>query len=365
MNEHERDIAGLPFPEATQELEDRMQRLFAASQPQPSDSFVQLMDDSSTVSRSKLTISGGTLMKLSTVACVVAAFVLLAFSLNSKSVAFADVAEKAKAVQTIQYVFHRVYFEEHPIGAVPVQQPDGVYVMRQDIRQVTVETADKLESQLRNTTDEQTASELKLRIELLRHHVDDDKPILEHAVRVRAALGGKERREAIFPPGGDSISNGNTGLQISLDDIRKKRFVLHRTLVQQDGTESRQTALDDDVINALISVPMDAVASLGERNMQGQRAVGFRLTEKMNGGTVYRDYWIDSSTRLPIQIESRFFEAEAKTPTIYSVYDHFTFDEPLKEELFSTDLPPGYTSESAEVKFYASPENETGTEENP
>jgi outer membrane lipoprotein-sorting protein len=73
---------------------------------------------------------------------------------------------------------------------------------------------------------------------------------------------------------------------------------------------------------------------LGEKEIDGVRAVGFRLDDK-TGST---DIWADPDTALPIRIETTFLTE----PRVVVVMTNFQYDVELDESLFSFDPPKGY-----------------------
>ena len=60
---------------------------------------------------------------------------------------------------------------------------------------------------------------------------------------------------------------------------------------------------------------------------------------------------INNVNRRSVRIEKRFFEKGSSTPSIFSVYSDFVYDEPLDDSLFSTEPPPGYGVDQATVTF--------------
>ena len=352
MNELERQIAKLPCPKSSSAFHERIESLFAAENRNESAEIAP-----ETMSVRSLHWSQNMSFRVASVACLVALLIVVnGWLTGTSAVVFADVVQTAKKVKTIQYVFKRVYFGEHPTGGISVQREDGEYEFRTDVRKVAAEIADGFEKELKSTALEKDRRELQLRIDLLRAYTSDDQPILEHAVRVRAAIGGLERRESIFPMSSDSVSNAKTGLNVAFDVVRKKLLIIkHFMKKSEDAEKVPIDHIENDVITRMISIPDDAIESLGERVIEGKEVVGFRQTTQMNGGTVYNDYWVERTTRLPVVIEGRFFDEGEKKPSIYSEYRDFVFDEPLDESLFSTVAPEGYTTKDVAAVFLSAP----------
>jgi outer membrane lipoprotein-sorting protein len=76
---------------------------------------------------------------------------------------------------------------------------------------------------------------------------------------------------------------------------------------------------------------------LGEKEIDGRRAIGFRLV----GYAMVIDLWGDPQTRLPIRAEGR----AQSWPNIGWIASDFEFNVDLDESLFSTEPPPGYSVE--------------------
>ena len=74
--------------------------------------------------------------------------------------------------------------------------------------------------------------------------------------------------------------------------------------------------------------------SLGEKEIDGRRVVGFRLSV---GGVVI-DVWGDPKTRLPVCIETTI----AMGPNLKITQSDFEFNVPMDESLFSLEPPAGY-----------------------
>ena len=75
--------------------------------------------------------------------------------------------------------------------------------------------------------------------------------------------------------------------------------------------------------------------SLGEKEIDGRRVVGFRLSVR---GTVL-NVWGDPKTRVPVRIEW----TSALMPHYKGTTSDFEFNVPMDESLFSVDPPAGYT----------------------
>ena len=75
--------------------------------------------------------------------------------------------------------------------------------------------------------------------------------------------------------------------------------------------------------------------SLGEKTIDGQRLVGYRLT----GHGMIWDLWGDPKSRMPVRIEVRIPEHPNMKPAIFS---DFVLNADLDESLFNLEPPAGY-----------------------
>ena len=89
------------------------------------------------------------------------------------------------------------------------------------------------------------------------------------------------------------------------------------------------------------------VEELGEREIDGRRAVGFRAKHP----TAQMTIWADPETALPIRIESQ--EGQ-----LHLIIKEIRFDIDLDESLFSMDVPEGYSQQQAELDLYGSTEQD-------
>jgi len=99
----------------------------------------------------------------------------------------------------------------------------------------------------------------------------------------------------------------------------------------QKGTKS-YLGLVRDIVSKIVDNPNIPVQELGEREIDGQRAVGFLLSEPNIKLTI----WADLETALPIRIE--FLQGQTQT-----IIKNIEFDVLVDESLVSMDIPAGYT----------------------
>jgi len=88
-----------------------------------------------------------------------------------------------------------------------------------------------------------------------------------------------------------------------------------------------------NIITELQNDPDVSVESLGEKEIDGRTAKGFRAT----GPDGELMIWADSQTSLPIRMEQKWRQ-------IHYEFTDFEFDVVLDESLFSMDIPEGYST---------------------
>ncbi len=107
--------------------------------------------------------------------------------------------------------------------------------------------------------------------------------------------------------------------------------------IQGTGQESFRSSVLDFVRNVVSEVknnPDADIQDLGEKEINGQKAVGFYVKGL---SSIELTIWANKKTSLPIRIE---FVAEGKTSTVIK---NIEFDVPLEESLVSMEVPAGYT----------------------
>ena len=94
--------------------------------------------------------------------------------------------------------------------------------------------------------------------------------------------------------------------------------------------------------------------SLGEKEVDGRRAVGWRFSGPgLHDSGVTATIWGDPRTGLPIRVESYYAFVGLK-----STVSDFTFNVDFDETLFSLDPPAGYTVQTVQIDASPSTEND-------
>ena len=100
-------------------------------------------------------------------------------------------------------------------------------------------------------------------------------------------------------------------------------------------------ANDPDILRRASDAQNRFGEDLGEQEIDGRMARGFRVPEPHNDWT----FWIDPETELPIRIELVQTQAGRKL-----IWSEFEFDVDFDESLFSTTAPEGYTVQKKEIE---------------
>jgi hypothetical protein len=135
---------------------------------------------------------------------------------------------------------------------------------------------------------------------------------------------------------------------ITVELYPKEKKAIVTTLV---GFGSR---MDPDIIDMVKRFDQESTERLGTKKKNGRLLYGFRhMPNKYNDFTV----WVDSETKLPVEIELKHPTAGQ---TIFM--DEFEFDFDLDPSAFSTKVPDGYQVETV-TRNYGTVEYEEVTDE--
>jgi outer membrane lipoprotein-sorting protein len=138
-----------------------------------------------------------------------------------------------------------------------------------------------------------------------------------------------------------TLSNMDTTMILDLEDARMLTLVSLGVTkiasyndIQGTGLEGTRSVLDfvRNVVSRVKDNPDADIQDLGEKEINGQKAVGFYV----KGLNVDLTIWANKKTSLPIRIEF----TEGKTSTVIK---NIEFDVPLEVSLVSMEVPAGYT----------------------
>ena len=139
-----------------------------------------------------------------------------------------------------------------------------------------------------------------------------------------------------------NMDNMDTTMILDLEDARMLTLIsLGVTKIAsyndiQGFQEVNRGQLDSirNIVSKVKDDPDADIQDLGEKEINGQKAVGFYVKGL---GSIELTIWANKKTSLPIRIEFN----EGKTSTV--VIKNIEFDVPLEESLVSMEVPAGYT----------------------
>ena len=159
--------------------------------------------------------------------------------------------------------------------------------------------------------------------------------------RIRRTMSNMDMTKILDPRVRSTLSNMDMTMILDLEDARMLTLVSLGVTkiasyndIQGAGQESSRSVLDfvRNVVSRVKDNPDADIQDLGEKEINGQKAVGFYV----KGPNVDLTIWANKKTSLPIRIEF----TEGKTSTVIK---NIEFDVPLEESLVSMEVPAGYT----------------------
>ena len=171
--------------------------------------------------------------------------------------------------------------------------------------------------------------------------------------RIRRTMSNMDMTKILDPRVRSTLSNMDMTMILDLEDARMLTLVsLGVTKIASyndiQGTvqEGFRSVLDfvRNVVSRVKDNPDADIQDLGEKEINGQKAVGFYV----KGPNVDLTIWANKKTSLPIRIEF----AEGKTSTVIK---NIKFDVPLEESLVSMEVPAGYTMKDIAIHIIEVP----------
>ena len=148
-------------------------------------------------------------------------------------------------------------------------------------------------------------------------------------------MGTQRVRNELLSPDGKTVGviaiiDYDTSRMLELIPKKKKAIVIEL----KDIPEKPENILETmrDIITEIQNDPNVSVEPLGEKEIDGQIAKGFRATGPDGEMTV----WADPQTALPIRWEQKWRQMQF-------VFTDFQFDIEMDESLFSMEIPEGYS----------------------
>ncbi len=150
------------------------------------------------------------------------------------------------------------------------------------------------------------------------------------------SMGTQRFRSEVLSPDGKTvqvivIADYETSRMLQLIPSRKRAVLIE----MKDLPEKPENILEEmrNIITDLQNNPDFSVEPLGEMEIDGRIAIGFRATAPDEELAV----WVDPQTELPIRTEQKWHQVQ------FTCTD-FQFDVPMDESLFSMEIPEGYSS---------------------
>lgn len=153
------------------------------------------------------------------------------------------------------------------------------------------------------------------------------------AFRVLFSAPNRMRQE--LPGGTVNISDTDQGKMVSLDPKNKRMTVFNLANMAKGKAPTNFFSQLRSQLSDAQKKPGVQHTPLGEKEIGGRRAVGYRISGQAQVITL----WGDPKTGLPIRVETRVDLIPKATTT----WTDFEFNVPVDESLFSTEPPAGYT----------------------
>jgi outer membrane lipoprotein-sorting protein len=163
--------------------------------------------------------------------------------------------------------------------------------------------------------------------------------------RIRRTVSNIDKTKILDSEVRRTMSNMDMTMILDLEDGRMLTLVSLGVTkiasyndIQGIGQGDFRSVLDfvRNVVSRVKDNPDADIQDLGEKEINGQKAVGFYVKGL---GSIELTIWANKKTSLPIRIEF----TEGKTSTVTTVIKNIEFDVPLEESLVSMEVPAGYT----------------------
>lgn len=129
------------------------------------------------------------------------------------------------------------------------------------------------------------------------------------------------------------------GRMLSLENTEKIASYVDIQGTVQEGTRNILSFVRN-IVAEVKDNPNAQIEDLGEKEINGKKAVGFHVVDTNIDLTI----WADAKTALPVRIE--FTEGKA-----FTIIKNIEFDVPMDESLVSMDVPAGYTLKDAALSM--------------
>jgi len=139
----------------------------------------------------------------------------------------------------------------------------------------------------------------------------------------------------------------------TIADISTKKYLLlfHGQKAAMTEIPGAESASDGGSFFAFFMSPVENLwnlrdgteKSLGEKEIEGQPAVGFQVQQEGKDYQCEIVVWAHAETGRPIRVEITIYNPEDRSQSTTMVMSRFDLDAELNEELFSLEPPEGYT----------------------
>ncbi len=154
-------------------------------------------------------------------------------------------------------------------------------------------------------------------------------------LKVMVTESGLMRQEMIKPDRGVTIMDFRTGKALSLMEEQKMAIIIEFSgLMEEAAEELRKQFQQQNMMDHLKRLIEEAETELGEKEIAGRPAIGYQV--KMED--IVMTAWVDAETGKLLEMEMTFFQGETRM-----VMSDFEFGMELSDDLFSMEVPEGYT----------------------
>ncbi len=141
--------------------------------------------------------------------------------------------------------------------------------------------------------------------------------------------------------GAVNICDLQEGKMVTLMPMQKMAIVINMQKMPKDQAPTNYFSELQGCLSEAEDNPDVKRESLGEKEFDGRKAIGYRITASAQTAVI----WSDAKTALPIRVETTM----KSFPDTKVIMSDFAFDVDLDPELFSLDIPKDYTVHESEV----------------
>jgi len=140
-----------------------------------------------------------------------------------------------------------------------------------------------------------------------------------------------------------SITDFNTGQSLLLFHQNKTCVIKKESVLNKNTGAGGIVSFCTKPIENLWNLRDGTEDQLGEKEIHGQQVTGFRVLKEDQYFEYDITIWANSESGVPSRVETTAKPLDESYPSIKWTMENFNLDVELDEELFSLDLPEGYT----------------------